>query len=490
MKVLFLLLVSVLLLDAASAQTLSENPVPMKDRDGRMIYGRSGTHHWQPYMSISDMSDYSHAPESAYEDYQDMKYGLRIHWGIYAFEHGQESWVLNRNKSLEYQARYHDLYKTWYPAGFNADEWADLMKDNGFTYFVFTAKHHEGFSMYDTKTRINQRVAFNGVNAGKIVPTDMAYSIMETPFKRDVTKELVDASRKRGLKIGLYYSHPDWFDADFRFDEWNPNRDSTYSPQTQPEAWARFQARHQGQIRELLTNYGKVDMLCFDMWFPAFTWPYMQQTIKEARNLQPNCMFRWRGFGNFGDYHTPENYIPGDESMGTMAWMVIHSLSKRRYFSYEPEPTQFHDGPWIVSKLIDMVSKGGNLMVGLGPDPSGKFHPEAIAHLRYAGDWLKVNGEAIYATRAFTPTREGERLYFTRSKDSSTVYGIHEGWPGKELLIKSVKPRKGSDITMLGYAKPLRWQSTKEGIRIELPAEMQEEASRPCRQAYSFKITR
>src|SRR6185503_11497302 len=152
----------------------------------------------------------------AYESFRDIKFGIRVHWGIYSqqgFDH--ESWPFLDLSNAERQ-RYNDIYKTWNPAGFDADQWVSLFQEAGAKMFSFTSKHHEGFSMYDTKTRVRSRVNWTAAGGPQIEACDLAYSIMETPLRRDVMKELCDSAHSRGLKIDLYFSHPDWYDADFR----------------------------------------------------------------------------------------------------------------------------------------------------------------------------------------------------------------------------------------------------------------------------------
>ena len=145
-----------------------------------------------------------------------MKFGVRLHWGLYSIWHrGRESWPF-LNMSLEDRQQYNELFKTWNPVGFDADEWESLFQESGMKMFAFTSKHHEGLSMFDTKTRVCQRANWTASGGPKIESRDLAYSIMETPFRRDVIKELSDAAHKRNIKIDLYFSHPDWYDADFR----------------------------------------------------------------------------------------------------------------------------------------------------------------------------------------------------------------------------------------------------------------------------------
>lgn len=225
--------------------TLWYQLVDQPDTDRRIIKGPEGTHIWQPYMQNADLSNYHHAPAAA-EQFKDLKFGTRIHWGIYSIVDGRESCVIKQHDSfpLASQGFYHYFNKGWFPYAFNDDKWTDIMVDDGFKFFTFTSKHHDGFSMYDTKTTVKNKFIFFGKDAGSIEPCYLRYSIMETPFGRDVTAELVKSAKERGLKIGLDFSHPDWFDTDFRFNEWNPNLDTTYTPEKYPEVWERFKTSH------------------------------------------------------------------------------------------------------------------------------------------------------------------------------------------------------------------------------------------------------
>ena len=463
------------------------------------------------YLNVKDWVEdnidtgYHHPSKATIEAFRDIKFGVRIHWGLYSITgQGGESWPFLQLSNEKKQA-YQELYKTWNPAGFNAEDWMKLFSENGIKMFAITTMHHEGFSMFDTKARVKKRVNWTAPGGPVLEDCDLAYSIMETPFHRDVIKELCDAGHKFRLKIDLYYSHPDWYNADFRPYNYHPLQtpDSQEHPELYgnairkpyiivpdqtPEEEARMMAYHREQLTQLLTNYGKIDMICLDQWLGPKVWPQMRQEMIDFRKIQPEVMFRARGIGNYGDYYTPEGFIPGSAENTDMPWFVIYPYGKS--FSYAKND-EFKGVPWIINSLTDIVAKGGNFMLGIGPDSTGRFDPQVIQAIKETGAWLKVNGEAIFATRPREGDlwKEGDTIRFTRTKDNQFVYAISRNWTGRVLRLKTIEPKQGSEIYLLGFAKPLKWKYDKKtGLEILLPPELQDESKRPCRIAWCFKI--
>jgi alpha-L-fucosidase len=471
---------------------------------------KSDTHYRkvQSYVEDVPVPEYRWASGTAYDRFRDIKYGVRLHWGPYSIlgEPG-ESWPFLKLSFADRQ-HYQSLYKTWNPRGFNADEWMDLFAACGMKMFAFTTKHHDGFSMFDTHTHVRQRTNWAAPGGPRIEPCDLAYSMMETPFHRDVVKELCDAARKRDIRIDLYFSHPDWYDADFRPYAYHPlqvsssdvlttdyrdvkrrlGNEEVIVPDPSPDEVNRMMARHRAQLTELLTRYGNIDMLCLDQWLGPKVWPMLRETILHLRKLQPDVMFRARGIGNYGDYYTPEGFVPGARENTDTPWFVIYPLGSS--FSYERVSANYKGAAWVVRNLIDTVAKGGNFMVGIGPDSDGRFHPTAISQLREVGEWLAVNAGGIYSTRPREADlwSEGADIRFTQAKDKRTIYAFALRWPGERLPLRSIRPSEGSVIQMLGADVPLKWTRQDAGVEVQIPPGLQDESRRPCRFAWGFQI--
>jgi len=235
----------------------------------------------------------------------------------------------------------------------------------------------------------------------------------------------------------------------------------------------------------------------------------LRETMIALRKIRPDVMFRARGIGNYGDYYTPEGKVPGAKTDTDMPWFVIYPLGQG--FSYGGPGDNYKGSKWIIQNLADIVAKGGNFMVGVGPDRNGRFSPTAMNQLEEAGQWLRVNREAIYDTRpragdlwkegadasfADPKMAGGEQstaggnslIRFTRSKDGREVYAICMQWPGSQLRLKTVRAKTGSKVTLLGLNRPLKWRNEPDALSIQIPNALQDEAQRPCKVAWCFTI--
>ena len=265
---------------------------------------------------------------------------------------------------------------------------------------------------------------------------------------------------------------------------------SITAPDPTPKEVSRMMARHRAQLTELLTNFGRVDMLSLDMWLGPAVWPEMRRTLLDLRKLQPNVRLRARGIGNYGDDYTPEGFVSGSKENTDMPWMVIYPLGAS--FSYDSEAKNYKGAGWIIRNVVDAVAKGGNFQIGVGPDAHGEFHPAAVSQLREAGQWLKLNGEAIYATRprAADLWHEGDTIRYSKSKDGKTTYCILLNWPGRSVALRCLRKDPNLQIRILGYPRALHWQSDSlKWLVVEIPEALQDPSKRPCEHAGTLRLT-
>jgi len=427
---------------------------------------------------------YQHAPQSSIDAFKDRKFGIRIHWGLYCMIGSDASWAL-AGADKRFWDYYNVLYQFFNPTDFNADAWANMFQRAGLKYFTLTTKHHDGFSLWPTKTtQASIRLTPAGFSRGGVENYEKVvhnYSIMDGPYRKDIVGSLVEAGRKKGLGVGLYYSHVDWHDPAFAWDPFSRYYDPHFTKESDPQRWQTFIDHEREQVHELMSNYGKIDYLDFDIGWPELAAKDIAEITMMVRKQQPEVIIRGRGIGAYGDYYTPERTVPEGPSQGV--WKVIYPCGTA--FSYRPNDI-YHPAEWILENLIGITAKGGNFEVGFGPMPNGQWPSETVERLEYVGDWLQVNGEAIYDTRPRKAYREGTDVWFTRSKTENVVYAIRMGWPGQTFTVNSVRPVQGSKVFMLGVKKALNWRQENGALVIEIPSAVAD--NKPCRQAYVFKI--
>ncbi|MBB6236228.1 alpha-L-fucosidase [Pedobacter sp. AK013] len=413
------------------------------------------------------------------EHWQDQKFGMIIHWGLYAVPGIIESWSIcsedwvDRDSTIKY-----DDYKKWYwglsekfnPTQFNPEQWAKAGKDAGMKYLVFTTKHHDGFAMFDTK--------------------QSDFSIAKGPFannpKKDVAKYVFDAFRKQDFMIGAYFSKPDWHSQYYWWDKYaTANRNNNYDIRKNPWRWNMFKSYTQNQIGELMNNYGSIDILWLDggwvrplasvneevlSWgAPIPEWSQdidMPKIAVNARKAQPGLIMVDRTVhGQFENYQTPEQKIP--EKQLDYPWESCMTLGGA--WGFVPND-QYKSAGEVVHKLVEIVAKGGSLLLGVGPKADGTLPDDVITKLGEIGKWTSKNGAAIYGTRITKNYHDGQN-WFTQSKDGKTIYGISlldRNLP-KEISWQGSIPKKGTSITLLSNNQRVKWKLINGKVHFDFP---------------------
>ncbi|WP_236652796.1 alpha-L-fucosidase [Chitinophaga vietnamensis] len=376
--------------------------------------------------------------------FREAKFGLFIHWGLYSklagrwkdsSYYGSGEWIMHRAKAPA--AEYAQVAATFNPTGFDASEWAATAKAAGIRYLVITAKHHEGFSMYDSKVS-----DFNIVAA--------------TPYKKDPMKALAAACRQQGIHFGFYYSQfLDWHEPNGGGNNWDfKEKEKDYQQY--------YRSKSVPQLKELLTNYGPLGIIWFDM--PGgLTTEQTKKMIDSLRVLQPGCLFSSRVGHDLGDYRDfGDSEVPPVPIAG--AWESIYTHNDS--WGYIQHDLNFKSPQEIIRLLSNVASKGGNLMLNVGPDGNGRWPAYSIEYLKATGRWLQQYGESIYGTTyglipaqpwGVSTSKPGRLFLHVWEMPANRALRV----PGLSAKIKSVK--------ILGTHLPLSYKQTPTETVIQLP---------------------
>ena len=439
------------------------------------------------------------------ESWQDLKLGLLLHWGPYSQWGIVESWSLcsedvpwcerSMNDYAEYKRAYEGLQTTFDPTAFDPERWARAAHDAGMRYVVFTTKHHDGFAMFDTRL------------------TDYRITAPATPFssdpRADVTRGILDAFRENGFMTGVYFSKPDWHNPDYWWPYFaTPDRNPNYELAKYPERWRRFVEYTHGQVDELMSRYGRIDILWLDGGWVRVKTPEevraqmrrsdnsqlrvqsqdidMPRLVENARRRQPGLIVVDRAVtGPYQNYLTPEARVP-DEAI-RYPWEVPMPMATS--WSYTPDDT-YKSARELVQMLVDVVSKGGNLLLNIGPGPDGTWHDAAYDRLEELGAWMEVNGKAIYGTRSVPPYGEG-KVRLTRGTDGAlyVMYLAEEGETRlpERLTLTGWRPAGKAAVSLLGSDVALSWRASGTGLVLEVPEPLRD--TPPCDYVWVFRIS-
>lgn len=424
----------------------------------------------------------------SYKEYNDLKFGMFIHWGAYSSLGGMwkgekipglGEWVMYHAEIP--RADYREVCKNFNPVNFNADEWVRLAKDAGMKYIVCMPKHHDGFAMYDSKV------------------TD--YDIIDmSPFKRDPIDEIYKACKKHGIRMGIYYSHSiDWMDGgdagQAQTRKTDPNFVNKYATNNFDPAPVSYEdyieKKAKPQMREILTKFPDL----IEIWYDYPNQMNFQQSFefyKLAFEYQPKCLINSRVGNDLGDVLTAgDNQIPVNIASRYKTWETPGTLNNTwGYKSYDNNWKTFDE---MLFWIVEIASKGGNYLLNVGPDGTGKIPAESVNILKQIGTWMKINGEAIYGTGKWTTLKEGPTSLEMKSttdrekKGFNTVFTSQDFWftsKGKYVYaISIVAPEGGKvrveslvnsagkikNIKLLGNDRNLTWRVSDNKVEADLP---------------------
>ena len=382
--------------------------------------------------------------------WRDAKFGMFIHWGVYAVPAGEWQGRTNHAEWIRETAQipiktYANFLKQFNPVKYDAERWVLAAKGAGIKYIVITSKHHDGFCLWPSKL------------------TD--YDIESTPFKRDILRELKQSCDKYGVKLGFYYSIMDWHHPNYPPRGWEKDR-----PRDQVDM-DKYTSYMKGQLKELIENYDPV-VLWFDGEWDAWSRERGEDLYRYVRSLKPEIIVnnrvgkRTRDLGDFG---TPEQEIP---ARGMPGWDWETCMTMNSCWGWNKSDRGWKSPENLIRKLIDIASKGGNFLLNVGPKPDGTFPDAAIERLAQVGRWVNVSGEAIYGTRANPVGAVPWGQVTAKTGPDTTRLYLHVfNWPESgELLVPGLQ----NDVVsarLLDGGRKLGAQAAEAGVTVKLPAE-------------------
>jgi len=388
--------------------------------------------------------------------WREARFGMFIHFGLFSVAAGEWNgkqipgmgeWIMHDAHIR--LANYSTLQREFNPSKFDARAWAAVAKDAGMKYVVLTTKHIDGFCMFGSKL------------------TD--YNVTNTPFKRDVLKELCAAVRRAGLKMGTYYSI-----SDFAYPDYCPlGPGSTWAAVVQEKKnpdFNRYLAYLKGQLRELLTNYGPIGVMWFDACYDQSPEQiHATELVKMMKGLQPNLIINNR-LGVALDFDTPEQGIPAT-GIPDRDWETCMTINDT--WGYKKQDHNWKSTETLLKNLIDIVSKGGNYLLNVGPTGDGEIPPECVQRLHEMGRWMKVNGESIYGTTA-SPFK---KLAWGRCTQKEGKLYLHVfDWPVGELVVPGLRNTVKKAYLLADQTKtPLTVTRSEDGISVAVPRQAPDE---------------
>ena len=395
----------------------------------------------------------------------DSRFGMFIHWGLYALP-ARHEWVKNRERMTNEQ--YQKYFEHFNPDLYDPKIWAKRAKDAGMKYVVLTAKHHEGFCLWDSKF------------------TD--YKSTNTPYGKDLIREYVEAFRAEGLKVGFYYSLIDWHHPDYTIDRNHPQRqenDADYEPLNKGKDMSRYREYMKNQVRELLTNYGEISIIWFDFSFPGKNgkghadWD-SENLLKLARSLQPGIIvddrLDLRDVEGGWDFTTPEQVKVSKwpEVNGKKApWETCQTFSGS--WGYYRDENTWKSPAQLLELLIESVSKGGNLLLNVGPTARGTFDNRAQERLSAMGDWMKLNNRSVYnCTEAPEGFTAPDNTLLTYNPATKRLYVHLLAYPMGSMTLSNMAD-KVEYIQFLHDASEIRFSTGREdaanNLNLQLPVQ-------------------